>query len=380
MRVHYLALHEPSGYATSARRGMRALIAAGVEVRWIPLVPGPDWGLGYRPASAGELDDPALRDLLSGPEECDVVVAHLVPEYWPIVRALWADVPLVGQTVWETDRLPAHWRPLLDTADLVVVPTAGNRELMERSGVRPPCRVVPHVAAVPRKVSSSVWRDIPSGVFVAYTIAPWTARKALDDVVRAYQTAFPGRDDTLLVIKTSPRDFTHAGPVGASPIAAGTSASRLARVLAEFARPAPVRLVTGVLEEGDLEALHTRGDCYVSLCRSEGWGIPPCDAAAWGNPVVITGFGGQLAYLDAESAFLVDYRLVAVDDPAGGGSYTGDQHWAEPSIEHAAALLRRVVAEPAEARARASRARARVLREFSGHAVAGAFLEALAEL
>jgi glycosyltransferase involved in cell wall biosynthesis len=359
---------------------MRALIGAGVDVRWIPLVPGSEWGLGYRPASAGEIADPALADLLSGPDDCDVVVAHTVPEYWPLVRALYPRTPLAGHTVWETDRLPAHWLPLLDTADLVVVPTVWNRELMERSGMRPPCRVVPHVAAVPRTVSSSAWREIPGEAFVAYTIAPWTARKALDDVVRAYQSAFSGRDDTLLVIKTSPRDFTYTGPAGAGPIAPGTSASRLAHVLAEFARPAPVRLVTNVLEEGDLEALHTRGDCYVSLCRSEGWGIPPCDAGAWGNPVVITGFGGQLAYLDAETAFLIDYELVAVDDPAGGGSYTGDQHWAEPSIEHAAALLRRVVAEPAEAHARASRARARVVRELSGPAVAAAFLAALAEL
>jgi glycosyltransferase involved in cell wall biosynthesis len=359
---------------------MRALIGAGADVRWIPLVRGPEWGLGYRPAITGEIADPALADLLSGPDDCDVVVAHVVPEYWPLLRALYPHTPLVGHTVWETDRLPAHWLPLLDTADLVVVPTAWNRALVERSGVRTPCRVVPHVAAAPRTVSSSVWRDIPSEAFVAYTIAPWTTRKALDDVVRAYQSAFSGRDDTLLVIKTSPQDFTHTGPAPVGPIAPGTSASRLARVLAEFDRPAPVRLVTGELDERDLEALHTRGDCYLSLCRSEGWGIPPCDAAACGNPVVITGFGGQLAYLDAESAFLVDYELVAVDDPAGEGSYTGDQHWAEPSIEHAAALLRGVVAEPAEAHARASRARARVVREFSAPAVAAAFLDALTEL
>jgi glycosyltransferase involved in cell wall biosynthesis len=380
VKLHYLALHEASGYAASAQRCMRALAGAGVEVRWIPIVPGPEWGLGYRPASADEVDDPDLQDLLSGPEECDVVVAHLVPEYWPLVRALYPHSPLVGHTVWETDRLPRHWRPLLDVADLVVVPTAWNQSLLERSGVAPPCRVVPHVATPPRTAASAVWSEIPSGAFVVYTIADWTARKALDRVVRAYQSAFAGRKDTLLVVKTSPRDFTDTSSQASGPIAPGTTAWSLAQVLAGFARPAPVRLVTSVLEERDLEALHTRGDCYLSLCRSEGWGIPPCDAAAWGNPVVITGFGGQLAYLAADSAFLVDYELVAVDDPAGGGSYTGDQQWAEPSIEHAATLLRRVLDEPAEASARAARARDRVLRDFAGPVVAAAFLDALGAL
>jgi glycosyltransferase involved in cell wall biosynthesis len=366
----YVALHEPSGYATAARRCMRALMAAGVDVRWLPLVPGPDWGLGYRPASAGEIGDPALADLLAGPGECDVVVAHLVPEYWPLVRALYPGTPLVGHTVWETDRLPDHWLPLLDCADLVLVPTHWNRDLMERSGVRGPLGVVPHTAAT----------AIASGAFVVYTIAPWTARKGLEDVVCAYQAAFAGRDDTLLVVKSSPRDFTDPHGQGDGPAAPATTAWKLAQVLSGFADPAPVRLVTGELAEDDIEALHTRGDCYLSLCRSEGWGIPPFDAAAWGNPVVITGFGGQLDYLDDDSAYLVDYELVAVDDPLGGMSYTPDQHWAKPSVAHATALLQQVLCDPDEAAARGERARERMLREFAAPVVAEAFLRELAGL
>lgn len=382
MRIHYAALHEPSGYAVAALRLMRALNGAGIDLRWLPLVPGPGWGpgLGYRPATSAEVGDPALAGLLAGPGECDVVVAHLVPEYWPLLRARFPHTPLVGHTVWETDRVPAHWPALLDIADLIVVPTDWNREVIERAGVRAPVRVVPHVAASPHAAASDAWSAIPAETFVVYTIAPWTARKALERTVLAYQEAFAGRDDTLLVLKTSQRDFTAPHPESESPAAPGTTAWALARILGRFAAPAPVRLVTTVLCEGDLDALHARGDCYLSLCRAEGWGIPPFDAAAWGNPVVITGFGGQTAYLAADGAFLVDYDLVAVDDPAGGISYTGDQHWAEASLEHAAAQLREVAAAPAEARARALRSRDRVLAAYAAPIVAGTFLDALAAL
>ena len=382
MRLHYVALHEPSGYAVAALRCMRALSDAGVGVRWLPLVPGSGWGdgLGYRPAGAGEIADPALADLLAGPAACDAVVAHLVPEYWPLLRERYPGTPLVGHTVWETDRLPAHWPPLLDTADLIVVPTAWNREVMERAGVRAPVRVVPHAAAVPRPVTGEAWSAIPHETFVVYTVAPWTARKALERTVLAYQAAFSGRDDTLLVIKTSARDLTAPHPESASPVAPGTTAWTLARLLGRFPRPAPVSLVTAELPETDIDALHARGDCYLSLCRAEGWGIPAFDAAAWGNPIVITGYGGQCAYLHADGAWLVDHDLVAVDDPAGGRSYTGDQRWAEPSIERGAALLREVEAAPAEARARAARSRDRVLREFAPPVVAEAFLGALSAL
>jgi glycosyltransferase involved in cell wall biosynthesis len=382
MRLHYAALYEPSGYAVAALRCMRALSDAGVGVRWLPLVPGSGWGtgLGYRPAGVGEVAEPGLADLLAGPEECDAVVAHLVPEYWPLLRERSPHTPLVGHTVWETDRLPAHWRPLLDSADLIVVPTDWNREVTERAGVRAPVRVVPHASAVPRAGTGEAWSSIPPETFVVYTVGPWTARKALERTVLAYQTAFAGRDDTLLVIKTSARDLTAPYPESASPVAPGTAAWALARLLGRFTHPAPVSLVTAELPEGDIDALHARGDCYLSLCRAEGWGIPAFDAAAHGNPIVITGYGGQRAYLDAEGAWLVDYDLVAVDDPAGGRSYTGDQRWAEPSIEHAAALLRAIEAAPAEARARAARSRDRVLRDFAPPVVAEAFLDALTAL
>jgi glycosyltransferase involved in cell wall biosynthesis len=370
VRLHYLSLDEVSGYAVSARRFMRALEDAGAEVRWVPFVPGPAWGLGYEPAAR-----PGV-----GVAGCDAVVAHLVPEYWPLVRELYPHAPLVGHTVWETDRLPRHWPALLDVADLVVVPTAWNLEVMRSEGVRAPIRVVPHIAIRPRRVGSPTWRAIPDGAFVVYTIAPWTARKALGETVRAYQRAFAGRGDTLLVVKTSPEDFTARHADGQGPAGPGSSAFALARVLGEFQAPAPVRLVTRELADNEIDALHARGDCYLSLCRSEGWGNPPFDAAAFGNPVVITGFGGQLDYLDTETAFLVDYELVPVEDPSGGGSYTPDQRWAEPSSEHAAALLRQVEGERVEAAARAELARIRVLRDFDGSIVAAAFLRALAEL
>ena len=60
----------------------------------------------------------------------------------------------------------------------------------------------------------------------------------------------------------------------------------------------------------------TRSSC----ARGEGWGLGGFDAAAHGNPVVTTGFGGQLDYL-ADSPHLVHFELVAVQDPVGFPSY-----------------------------------------------------------
>ena len=181
MRLHYLSLHEPSGYATAGLRLMRALREAGVELRWIPFVPGHGLGpgFGYQPGRAGDVADPALAELLAGPEDCDAVVAHLVPEYWPYVRRLYPGRPVVGHTVWETDRLPAHWPALFDGVELVVVPTVWNAQVTRSSGVTTPVEVVPHAARRARDVESAAWSDVPDDATVFYSIAPWTTRKAL---------------------------------------------------------------------------------------------------------------------------------------------------------------------------------------------------------
>ena len=377
MRIHYLALHESSGYAVAARRCMLALAAEGVDVRWIPFVPGGALGLGYEPAATVDVDDPELRSMLNGPEQCDAVVAHLVPEYWPHVRQTYGSTLLVGQTVWETDRLPGHWPPLLEVADRIVVPTEWNASATQAAGVRTPIDVVPHIAPTEQTSHSAMWDRIPSSSFVCYSIGPWTARKAMPDAVRAYQRAFAGRHDTLLLLKTGARDHTRAAAARSSRVGPGTTPYALAHLLASIDDPAPVQLVSGEITDDDVLALQLRGDCCLSLSHGEGWSLPVFDAAAYGMPVVVAPYGGPAAYLDDESAYLVDYELVAVDDPQSS-SYTPDQRWAQASIEHAARLLQEVESDRIEARARGDRARRRIEAEFAPPVVARALLAVLA--
>ena len=95
-------------------------------------------------------------------------------------------------------------------------------------------------------------------------------------------------------------------------------------------------------------------DSYVSLHRSEGFGLTLAEAMALGKPVIATGYSGNLDFMDADTSHLVDYQLVPVRD--GGPFYRGGR-WAEPSIAHAAQVMRQVVDRPAEAHALGERAR-----------------------
>jgi Glycosyltransferase sugar-binding region containing DXD motif len=334
----YLSLDEDSGYGIAARRCMAGLAESGLELEWIPFVRGPRWQLGYEPAPGRELTG-----------EPDVVVAHLVPEYFPMVRERTRGAFLVGHTVWDTDRIPAHWIPCLDEPDLVVVPSNFSAEAIRASTVDAPVEIVPHAAPLVSESACLTWREPPADVFVFYTIGDWTVRKAIDRVVEAYLRAFSGRDQVLLIVKTSPRDFTRASE-GGRYAGKGTSAWSLAALLARHRDPPAIKLITRPFTGGEVTALHRRGNCYVSLARGEGFALGAFDAAAHGNPVVMTGFGGQLDYLHG-SPCLVGFDLVPVMDQAGFPSYAPDQHWAEPDVDHAASLMRQVAGDPDDAAA-----------------------------
>ena len=367
----YLSLDETSGYGVAADRCRAALEGSGLGVDWTPFVPGGAWNLGYQPHPAW---DP-LQPTTPGAEQ--VIVAHLVPEYFPAVRERCPEAFLVGHTAWETDRIPDHWIEPLDSADLLVVPSRFSAQAIRSSPVVTPVAVVPHVAPSAHSRPSSRWDGVPSDVFVFYTIAEWSERKAVFYSIEAYLRAFTAADRVLLIVKTSHHDRRGPAPSFRRAVEPGTSAWALAHLLARHPDPAPVQLVTQELSDGDVHGLHERGNCFVSLCRSEGWGLGAFDAAVSGNPVVTTGFGGHLDFLEG-TPYLVNFELVPVHDPAGFPSYAPDQHWAEPDLDHGAELFRHVVAHRDDAFAHAESLGRELQERYRPDAVAAAMRAAVA--
>jgi glycosyltransferase involved in cell wall biosynthesis len=79
-------------------------------------------------------------------------------------------------------------------------------------------------------------------------------------------------------------------------------------------------------------------DVYVSLHRAEGFGLTMAEAMAIGKPVIATGYSGNLDFMDIHSAWLVDHAVVST--PCPHGPYPAGSRWSEPSVAHAAELMR----------------------------------------
>jgi glycosyltransferase involved in cell wall biosynthesis len=80
-------------------------------------------------------------------------------------------------------------------------------------------------------------------------------------------------------------------------------------------------------------------DCYVSLHRSEGFGLTMAEAMLLDKPVIATDYSGNLEFMTKDNSYLCPYKLVSVG--SGNHPYT-EGIWADPDIDQAALLMRQV--------------------------------------
>lgn len=387
--LKYISWADNTGYAIGAKAYIKALVDAGVPLTWTPMLPDE---AGYVERSdLSWLEDP-LRSVCNRTIDYDTVLINATPESFPAVieRERATGRRVVGYTTWELDRLPSHWPDILNRLDGVIVPCRWNREVFSQSGVTVPIHVVPYFleSSAARKASEADKAAMLARIglagrvrpFIFYTIGHWSHRKAQYLMLEAYLRAFDSNDSVLLVIKTNEKDVTHwrrhwrNGFRRRHPSPVETVADRLRSCTS----PAPVIVIADeTLGDGEIDALHEIGDCFVSLTRSEGWGLGAFEAAGRGNPVVITGYGGQTDFLDSTNAMLVDFKLVPVHEPAYS-SYSPTQQWAEPSISDAVRKMRDVFENRETARERARRQADSIARDFSRKAIVDSLLRAIA--
>ncbi|QJD85120.1 glycosyltransferase family 4 protein [Cohnella herbarum] len=102
-----------------------------------------------------------------------------------------------------------------------------------------------------------------------------------------------------------------------------------------------VWIIDRVLSRMEANALLNCADCYISLHRSEGFGLPLAEAMYLGKPVIGTHWSGNTDFMTTENSGAVRYRLTRIGQNLG--PYKAHQLWAEPDVEHAMYLMRSAV-------------------------------------
>jgi glycosyltransferase involved in cell wall biosynthesis len=258
--------------------------------------------------------------------------------------------------------VPVEWDPAFALVDEIWVYSRYVAEQLARVAPVPVVTVPPPVAA-PAPGPGGPGLELPAGFrfLCSFDYFSTLERKNPLGAVEAFRRAFAPGEGPQLVLKTvnapySPRDV-----------------DRLRWAVGD--RP-DIHLVDAALPRAERDALLAGCDCYVSLHRAEGFGLVPAECMALGKPVIATGYSGNLDFMTPRNAYLVGYELRRIGEAAG--PYPPEGRWAEPDLEHAAALMRTVVDDPAAAAARGARA-ARDIAERLSPAAAGAIARARIE-
>lgn len=327
----------PTGIGQGARLMWQELRQRGQDVVAVDVTRS--LGLPGGPRPDGVLNEVALKELQPGR-----TVIHLNP---PLYGAMYLRMPrklrrrswLIGYWAWELEQIPQDWLTNVAFVDEIWVPSDFVADsIRRRLGMRThkPVKVVPHAVDTmpfgPRKTPESLAaararHGLPADAFIAgysFAMSSNYARKNPLGAIAAFKTAFPpGKRDALLILRCNDPDTWPPGSVE----------------LTAAAREDPrIILVDKETRQMSISDFYHAIDVYLSLHRSEGYGLNLAEAASIGSRVLATGWGLAEDIAAKPEVTTIAWSLVPVNDPQRIYTELGAR-WAEPDIVDAAAKL-----------------------------------------
>jgi glycosyltransferase involved in cell wall biosynthesis len=247
----------------------------------------------------------------------------------------------IGVWFWEVEDFPPAYQGAFNYVDEIWVASDFMRETFLKVSGKPVFKYV--LPVEPPQIDSSLTRaalGLPQGFVFLFTfdLLSVLERKNPLGLIKAFIQAFPKPGGAVLVIKTINGDKRLLEMEKLRYAARGRS---------------DIVLMDGYLSAVENNTLTALADCYVSLHRSEGFGLTLAEAMALAKPTIATAYSGNLEFMTANNSYLCPALRCKVGpdrDP-----YPRESFWSEPDIYSAAELLRHVYENPAEALARGRR-------------------------
>lgn len=230
---------------------------------------------------------------------------------------------------WELPLIHPQWLDSLQYVDEIWAPTTFVRDAFIAGTDRPVVHI-PMAVSIPPDIEANRERfRIPensTAFLFAFDFSSYPDRKNPYAVIQAYLRAFgQDRDRRVsLIIKT----------MGDSP-----HKQRILSSIRDLAQTDErVILIDGILTRSEMYCLTKSCDVFVSLHRSEGFGLGIAEAMAMGKAVISTDFSGSRDFVNTQTGFPIPYRLIEVE-PDQYPYFTEGQKWADPDIDEAARVM-----------------------------------------
>ncbi len=334
------------GIGESARCMVRAADAAGIPAALITL----------KLPCKNRLGDPTYAPRLQETNPHPVNVVHLDPPASPDLdhyhgKKFRAGRYNIAYWAWELPEFPDAWLPHFAFFDEVWCPSEFVRAAIAAKSPLPVITMPHAIAFAPPAGDGRACFGLPADKFLflsLYDLNSYSERKNPRATIEAFRQSGLGEAGAALVIKVQN--------------IAGNEAD-FARLQAALRDLPGAILLTETLSRADVYLLESACDCFVSLHRSEGFGLAVAECMALGKPVISTNWSATAEFVTARTGCPVDCLLTTLTQ--SHGPYSKGQVWAEPDLAHAASWMQRLAADRALGTSLGQAARLAVAAQFS---------------
>lgn len=257
----------------------------------------------------------------------------------------------IGLWFWELEEFPDYVHHALEQVHEVWVTSEMTRAALQRLTTKPVTRVrIPIEVPTDATPFTRAQLGLPEGLTLLtnfdYLSIP--RRKNPLGVIQAYREAVASDEGVTLVVKSI---NAHLAPLAHDEIVRATRGRD------------DIHMIDAYVSHAEMQAMIELSDGYLSLHRSEGFGLNVADAMARGTPVVSTAYSGTLEFTAPDTAALVPW--TPIDVGPGASPYPATARWAEPDHSGAVRAIRSLLDDPETAKERARRGVAVIERDWS---------------
>lgn len=242
----------------------------------------------------------------------------------------------IGVWVWELDNFPENFNENLKFHNEIWAPSSFAANSISKSSPIPVLRIpFPIELEKPKLIRNKEKFNLKKEDFVFLFMFDFFSvfqRKNPLGLIRAFKRTFNENENAKLFIKS-------------------INGSKFPKEKNELFRNCDSKNIIFVDEhmaKDELLSLLASSDCYVSLHRSEGFGITIAEAMYAKKPVIATAYGGNTDFMSINNSYPVKYKLIELDDDFG--PYKKGNRWAEPDELDASKKMRFVFENQNEAR------------------------------
>jgi hypothetical protein len=150
-------------------------------------------------------------------------------------------------------------------------------------------------------------------------------RKNPEGVIKSFKMAFPNQENVNLIIKSK----------NLTPV-------QLNKINGLIYNDPRIKLMNYSIDKENMDILMNSCDVYVSLHRSEGFGIPIFDSILLEKAIICTEWSGNLDFCDPRFIDMISYDFIELHPESVYKIFDlpRDTRWADPDLEEASLRMR----------------------------------------